>query len=191
MAPENHSDFVLNPLVPCPLSLYISAIDFGPGATPSSNTEWVATAAKYLGLVRCQLIHVPTADTSSVDAGSADAGADTSSVDADSADEGALTGLEQQSDSKSSVAESAAKPCRCGSLTHSRVTHRECPWRTQGAVAFSPWRTPGAASDQRSPWPTQGAASGATSADDIEVKPCKCGSLTHLRTSHKDCPLKK
>ena len=113
MAPDNSSDLRLNPLVPCPLSLYISAIDFGPGAPQPSATEWVATAAKYLGLVRCQLICLQVEATSGVDLASA--------APLEPA------GLEQQPDIGISATTSAVRPCKCGSLTHTRISHRDCP----------------------------------------------------------------
>lgn len=61
------------------------------------------------------------------------------------------------------------KRCKCGSSTHQRTSHHDCPLRS----------TPQSTSTQEN---TTGAA---------QVRRCKCGSSTHQRTSHHDCPLRK
>lgn len=54
------------------------------------------------------------------------------------------------------------KHCKCGSTTHVRTSHQECPLRGVNSASVS-----------------------------RSEKRCKCGSSTHLRTSHHDCPLRK
>ena len=66
------------------------------------------------------------------------------------------------------------KRCKCGSSTHQRISHRDCPLRiTKNAHQQS--------SVQDTPQAVQ---------PDM-AKHCKCGSSSHRRTSHRDCPLRK
>ena len=61
----------------------------------------------------------------------------------------------------------AQKACRCGSTTHSRTSHRDCPLR--GTIAPD--------SHKKRPRDGDGDA-------------CRCGSTSHKRTNHRDCPLR-
>ena len=65
------------------------------------------------------------------------------------------------------------KRCKCGSSTHQRTSHHDCPLRS----AKEPHH------------PTQDSTP--TVAQPGVGKRCKCGSSSHQRTSHRDCPLKK
>lgn len=69
---------------------------------------------------------------------------------------------------------SSRKGCnRCGSLTHKRSTHKECPFNKANLPTTLP-----------------------DLSEDVEVtvggNGCnRCGSLTHKRSTHKDCPFNK
>ena len=66
------------------------------------------------------------------------------------------------------VVTSSVTKCKCGSVTHKRTNHRDCPLNKQGSSAAVP---------------------SASTVPSISTATCKCGSLSHKRTSHRDCPL--
>eukprot|EP00039_Didymoeca_costata_P011055 m.151899 g.151899 ORF g.151899 m.151899 type:complete len:1089 (+) comp15047_c0_seq6:277-3543(+) len=133
-----------------------------------------------------------------------------------STDSGKTTGKkERRGQSVSSVnggLEFVRKPCKCGSLTHSRTTNSECPLRkpksTPGPLASVPETakknvvegsndTDYPAHLQASSQPslqTQSQSTtqtGSSAASKKTPKPCKCGSTTHSRTTNSECPLRK
>ena len=68
------------------------------------------------------------------------------------------------------VVTSSVTKCKCGSVTHKRTNHRDCPLNKQGSSAAVP------------------SASTAT-VPSTSTATCKCDSLSHKWTSHRDCPL--
>ena len=67
------------------------------------------------------------------------------------------------------------KKCKCGSTTHLRTSHRECPMnKSKSHEEDSVDKIDSTISEQ-----------------EITTKKCKCGSTSHLRTSHRDCPMNK
>ena len=67
------------------------------------------------------------------------------------------------------------KHCKCGSATHQRISHRDCPLNKQRSGDLHNEDDHHVLNDT-------------TSVD--SRKRCRCGSVTHQRTSHHDCPLK-
>ena len=59
---------------------------------------------------------------------------------------------------------SSKKSCQCGSSTHLRTSHLECPLNKINQVSDSSKAT---------------------------KRSCKCGSTEHIRTNHHDCPFNK
>ena len=67
------------------------------------------------------------------------------------------------------------KRCKCGSNTHLRTSHRECPMNKSKIH-----------DDDNAPIDNS-----SVSEQTITKQRCKCGSSSHLRTSHRDCPMNK
>ena len=68
------------------------------------------------------------------------------------------------------------KKCKCGSTTHLRTSHRECPMnKSKSHEEDSIYKI----------------GNSTISEQEITTKKCKCGSTSHLRTSHRDCPMNK
>ena len=68
------------------------------------------------------------------------------------------------------------KKCKCGSATHLRTSHRECPMnKNKGHGDGSVDSTGNSTRSQQ----------------EVTTKKCRCGSTSHLRTSHRDCPMNK
>ena len=71
------------------------------------------------------------------------------------------------------------KHCKCGSTTHQRISHKDCPLNKQKS---------GNSHNQGDHHVVD--SDDTTSASAASRKRCRCGSATHQRTSHHDCPLK-
>lgn len=65
------------------------------------------------------------------------------------------------------------KRCKCGSSSHQRTSHRNCPLNKKSSAMPNPANT----ADKNTPHPSVG------------KKQCICGSSTHQRTSYSQCPL--
>ena len=78
------------------------------------------------------------------------------------------------------VVTSSVTKCKCGSVTHKRTNHRDCPLNKQGSSAAVP-----SASTATVP------STSTATVPSTSTATCKCGSLSHKRTSHRDCPLNK
>jgi len=91
--------------------------------------------------------------------------------------------------------------CKCGSTTHLRISHKDCPLNSNSrkrprpaetmntgqeitAIDIAPTPPPDSTLSPFEALPSGGAESA------TRRPTCKCGSTTHLRISHKDCPLR-
>ena len=71
------------------------------------------------------------------------------------------------------------KRCKCGSTTHLRTSHHECPMYKNKKKS------------KRHEDDSVDSIGNSTSEQGSTTKKCKCGSTSHLRISHRDCPMKK
>ena len=87
-----------------------------------------------------------------------------------------LLGSSSVSGPDSAVIIASKKKCKCGSTTHLRTSHRECPMN----------KSKGHEDDS-----VDLLGNSTISERELTTKKCKCGSTSHLRTSHRDCPMNK
>ena len=87
-----------------------------------------------------------------------------------------LLGSSSVSGPDSAVIIASKKKCKCGSTSHLRTSHRECPMNK---------------SKRHDDDSVDLLGSSTISDKEITTKKCKCGSTSHLRTSHRDCPMNK
>ena len=89
------------------------------------------------------------------------------------------------------------KRCKCGSTTHLRTSHRECPMNKGKVIRQDSGEKDGEDDfevDNDSTGIMDLLSNSSVSGPDRVIaskKKCKCGSTTHLRTSHHDCPMNK
>lgn len=99
----------------------------------------------------------------------------------------------ESSESSETGPKEVVQTCKCGSATHKRSNHKDCPLRKskrprktamsdEREVVMVDASQPSSSSSSSSNNPVQ------MSAD--TVRACKCGSTTHFRTNHRSCPLR-
>ena len=87
-----------------------------------------------------------------------------------------LTGSSSVSGPDRAIIIASKKKCKCGSTTHLRTSHRECPMnKNKGHGDGS----------------VDSIGNSTRSQQEVTTKKCRCGSISHLRTSHRDCPMNK
>lgn len=89
--------------------------------------------------------------------------------------------MQERQDKESGSKGKPKKPCKCGSTSHATTRHMDCPLNKRNLCERP--------EDVASVPPEKVVAT--RRIEKNKSKTCKCGSTTHKRTTHKDCPLKK